>query len=87
MSGAGTAKSAQIGFNDRLTILNLYSYDVSTKGAVMVFSDTNCEGDVSRFYSDDSGHERRDYTELEMFGNHLRNNKGSSVMVPYGYSV
>ena len=87
LSGAGTAYSRQIGFNNRLTILNLYPYDVSKRGAVMVFSDQGCQEDVSRFYSDDSGHERKDYTNSEMYNNHLRNDKASSVMVPYGYSV
>ena len=87
MSGAGNARSPDMGYGDRLDVVKLRYYDAAERGAVTVFVHGDCKGTFGRFEVP-AAEEQTAWINYDAIWDRVhRSSQLSSVLVPYGYSL
>lgn len=87
LSGAGNVMNPKFGHNDMTDRVRMRYYDAAERGAATLFRDNHCQHDTGRFYADPDPTQTAKYTKGQMEAHNMKNDKASSIMIPYGYSV
>ena len=85
-SGAGNARSPQIGFDNHVNGIKFSYYDSFERGAVTVFTDAYCKNVCGRFQVPEALEQTAWVNYETMFNTVYHTSNLGSVMVPYGYS-